>query len=145
MVHYKSRFHYANCFPIGMDFSQKNQSRISALRKVVCLPKQEEPRWGRRKRWRKRDSDRNGGKTWVEGWTFDRWRAPRCCVKVCSLSVFSYHQFQIIILPAWSLNNKTCLLTNTTKCFSLPSHRTEIRVSESFGIPAVVLFTLESI
>ena len=61
------------------------------------------------------------------------------------IRVFSYHQFQIIILPAWSLNNKTCLLTNTTKCFSLPSHRTEIRVSESFGIPAVVLFTLESI
>lgn len=40
-------------------------------------------------------------------------------------------QFKISNLSTGSGSNKTCLLINTTSCFTLPLHSTEIRISRS--------------
>ena len=82
-----------------MDFSRKNQDRISALGKVICLPKQEE---GEAKMAEK-------GKWWCHVTSYHRdWRC-----------------FKIISLASWLLNYKTCLLINITKCLPFKALRPE--------------------
>ena len=53
---------------------------------------------------------------------------PLICV---SSYRWEFRRFKTGILSTRSLCNNTCLLINTTDCFTQPCHRTEIRVSRS--------------
>lgn len=88
-----------------------------------------------------REIDRSQGTTRVTAGNCSMESAPVLCQSLLNRwHVFiSYHwdlksfRIGIFLIPKW-ISNKTCRLVNTTSCFTLTFHYTEIRVYGETGI-----------
>ena len=63
------------------------------------------------------------------------------CVSPCYRNM---RQFKTVILSTRSVRNKTYQLISTTRCSSLPFHRTDNRVSLAGPLEAAMLLTLRN-
>lgn len=137
--------------------SAKMKDKIAAQRKLCAItePKHEEALFSQSRsadnggttllmeevKKVKREIDRSQGMTRVTTGNCSMESAPVLCQSLLNRwHVFiSYHwdlksfRIGIFLIPKW-ISNKTCRLVNTTSCFTLTFHDTEIRVYGETGI-----------
>lgn len=137
--------------------SAKMKDKIAAQRKLCAItePKHEEALFSQSRsadnggttllmeevKKVKREIDRSQGTTRVTTGNCSMESAPVLCQSLLNRwHVFiSYHwdlksfRIGIFLIPKW-ISNKTCRLVNTTSCFTLTFHDTEIRVYGETGI-----------
>lgn len=137
--------------------SAKMKDKIAAQRKLCAItePKHEEALFSQSRsadnggttllmeevKKVKREIDRSQGMTRVTTGNCSMESAPVLCQSLLNRwHVFiSYHwdlksfRIGIFFIPKW-ISNKTCRLVNTTSCFTLTFHYTEIRVYGETGI-----------
>lgn len=137
--------------------SAKMKDKIAAQRKLCAItePKHEEALFSQSRsadnggttllmeevKKVKREIDRSQGMTRVTTGNCSMESAPVLCQSLLNRwHVFiSYHwdlksfRIGIFFIPKW-ISNKTCRLVNTTSCFTLTFHDTEIRVYGETGI-----------
>lgn len=137
--------------------SAKMKDKIAAQRKLCAItePKHEEALFSQSRsadnggttllmeevKKVKREIDRSQGTTRVTTGNCSMESAPVLCQSLLNRwHVFiSYHwdlksfRIGIFFIPKW-ISNKTCRLVNTTSCFTLTFHDTEIRVYGETGI-----------
>lgn len=137
--------------------SAKMKDKIAAQRKLCAItePKHEEALFSQSRsadnggttllmeevKKVKREIDRSQGTTRVTTGNCSMESAPVLCQSLLNRwHVFiSYHwdlksfRIGIFLIPKW-ISNKTCRLVNTTSCFTLTFHYTEIRVYGETGI-----------
>lgn len=137
--------------------SAKIKDKIAAQRKLCAItePKHEEALFSQSRsadnggttllmeevKKVKREIDRSQGTTRVTTGNCSMESAPVLCQSLLNRwHVFiSYHwdlksfRIGIFLIPKW-ISNKTCRLVNTTSCFTLTFHDTEIRVYGETGI-----------
>ena len=92
--------------------------------------------WRRQRRCKGRGIETKVKQEWTDGHVLYGEHSSVVSKSVPPLiCVSSYHRdlrrFKACILSTRAVNNKTCLLINTTRCFTLPFHSTESRVSRS--------------
>ena len=137
LLPYKSCFYYAICPATRLDSSREKwksnrHERIkTTVESLQCIKKDPSVGGGMEA---KRESDRNRGKTRVNGGhPLDGGSAGVVSESVPLLiCVSSYmRRLKTGILSTRTASNKTHLIINTTGCFTLPCHGTGIRVSRS--------------